>query len=34
MIIIDAEVMIELLRKNLSARSFIINEIGSENLIL
>lgn len=34
MVIIDADVMIELLRKNFSARSFIINEVGSGNIIL
>lgn len=34
MVIIDADVMIELLRKNTSAKSFIINEIEGENLIL
>ncbi|HEY5462463.1 MAG TPA: type II toxin-antitoxin system VapC family toxin [Hanamia sp.] len=34
MVIIDADVMIELLRKNASVKSFIINEIEGENLIL
>lgn len=34
MVITDADVMIELLRKNLSAKSFIINEIGSRNIVL
>jgi predicted nucleic acid-binding protein len=34
MVIIDADVMIEILRKNPSAKSFVINEIGSENIIL
>ncbi|MGH2647960.1 MAG: type II toxin-antitoxin system VapC family toxin [Ginsengibacter sp.] len=34
MVIIDADVMIEVLRKNYSAKSFIINEIGNGNIIL
>ncbi len=34
MVIIDADFMIELMRKNHSAKSFIINEVGNENIIL
>lgn len=34
MVIIDADVIIELLRKNPLAKSFIINEVGNANIIL
>ena len=34
MVIIDADVIIELLRKNPLAKSFISNEVGSQNIIL
>jgi predicted nucleic acid-binding protein len=34
MVIIDADVIIELLRKNPLAKSFISNEVGDENIIL
>ncbi len=34
MVIIDLDFLIELMRKNHSAKSFVINEIGSENIIL
>lgn len=34
MVIIDADVIIELFRKNPIAKSFIINEVGNENIIL
>ncbi|MDQ6889975.1 MAG: type II toxin-antitoxin system VapC family toxin [Bacteroidota bacterium] len=34
MVLIDADVMIELMRKNYSAKSFLVNEVGNENIIL
>ncbi len=34
MVIVDADVMIELLRKNPTAASFLKNEIGAFNVIL
>lgn len=34
MVVIDADVIIELFRKNPIAKSFIINEVGNENIIL
>lgn len=34
MVIVDADVIIELLRKNPLAKSFLINEVGSQNIIL
>lgn len=34
MVIIDADVIIELLRKNPLAKSFITNDVGNENVIL
>jgi len=34
MVIIDADVIIELLRKNPLAKSFILNEVGNKNIVL
>lgn len=34
MVIIDADVIIELFRENVLAKAFMINEIGNENIIL
>ena len=34
MVIVDADIMIELMRKNPEAKSFLSNEIGYQNVIL
>lgn len=34
MVIIDADVIIELFRKNPLAKSFILNEVGNQNIVL
>lgn len=34
MVIVDADIIIELMRKNPAAKSFLINEIGYQNVIL